>query len=192
MAHIEESAAAMDGPPELPPRHHKNDADDDERTSVVKQSAGDGDRESNVDVTYANDDRKFDLERTTTAENDGESPPPLPVKRKRERNAETERRYEITDGVFVFRNVSIRKAYVLYVSKCNNAIAVYNDPAGPRRTCNRPFSLVQGADQVVYDVPIPHGKLIEHFRRLTVSPAKCLAATTAVVYDDSLEPSLYE
>lgn len=52
----------------------------------------------------------------------------------------------------------------------------------------------KGSKEVIYDVPIPHGKLIEHFRRLTItsmsSPAKRYADNTA--YHDSLEPSVYE
>lgn len=51
-----------------------------------------------------------------------------------------------------------------------------------------------GSKEVIYDVPIPHGKLIEHFRRLTItsmsSPVKQYADNTA--YQDSLEPSIYE
>ncbi|KAF0761722.1 PH domain-containing protein [Aphis craccivora] len=51
-----------------------------------------------------------------------------------------------------------------------------------------------GSKEVIYDVPIPHGKLIEHFRRLTItsmsSPVKRYADNTA--YQDSLEPSIYE
>jgi len=52
----------------------------------------------------------------------------------------------------------------------------------------------KGSKEVIYDVPIPHGKLIEHFRRLTItstsSPVKRYVDNTA--YHDSLEPSVYE
>ncbi|XP_025411257.1 uncharacterized protein LOC112684139 isoform X2 [Sipha flava] len=62
------------------------------------------------------------------------------------------------------------------------------------------YKIVEGAyvfengnKEVIYDVPIPHGKLIEQFRRLSVarlSPVKRYADNT--IYDDSLESSLYE
>lgn len=50
----------------------------------------------------------------------------------------------------------------------------------------------QGTKEVIYDVPIPHGKLIEHFRRLTVAPVATSRFTDNVAYDDSLEPLHYE
>uniref|UniRef100_A0A2S2P6V2 PH domain-containing protein n=1 Tax=Schizaphis graminum TaxID=13262 RepID=A0A2S2P6V2_SCHGA len=51
-----------------------------------------------------------------------------------------------------------------------------------------------GSKEVIYDVPIPHGKLIEHFRRLTITSTSSSAKRYVdnTVYHDSLEPSVYE
>ncbi|XP_050428263.1 uncharacterized protein LOC126838137 isoform X2 [Adelges cooleyi] len=54
----------------------------------------------------------------------------------------------------------------------------------------------QNAEEVIYDVPIFHGELIEHFRRMSIAspvqqPSKCTRyADNTDIHMDSLEPSL--
>lgn len=79
-------------------------------------------QEANVDVIYVNNNRKMKM---FTSESDSDlllgygteetvevedEPPPLPIKKKSKQNdvLKEKRQYQITDGVCVFENVSLR------------------------------------------------------------------------------------
>lgn len=116
MTQIKES----DQYPELPPRIPKRD-EEISSLSTVAQSEEFPNQEANIDVIYVKNDRKVrvsesesesDLvlergrEKTVEVE---EEPPPLPIKKKSKPDIvlEEERQYQVTNGVYVFNNVSL-------------------------------------------------------------------------------------
>ncbi|VVC41523.1 Pleckstrin homology domain,PH domain-like [Cinara cedri] len=168
IAHAEKSERK----PELPPTRipKKNEEIGVSLSTIISESEEFPNQEASTDVIYVNNNRKVkmvtsepdilvlenEIEQIVEGKQDNE-PPLLPIKKKRQDIIvpEEERRYRITDGVYVFEKGD--------------------------------------AEEVIYDVPIPHGKLIEHIRRLTISSVSPVKHhVNNVVYEDSLEPSLFE
>lgn len=152
--------------PELPP--HYDTAKDEEITSI----STDGEfhnQEVNVDVIYVNNDRKMKMF-TSESESDFIL------------EYGTEQSVDVGDEPPPLPIKNKHKQNVLFDEKPQyqiiDGVYVFKD----------------GSKEVIYDVPIPHGKLIEHFRRLTItstsSPVK--RYTDNHTYHDSLEPSVYE
>lgn len=115
MANIQESD--LQYPPELSDRRSQNDEDIEPRSEDFPN------QETNVEIIYVNNNRKVKMF-TNESESDlmleygtermvevEDEPPPLPIKQKYKQDNnisfENNRQYKITDGVYVFENVSI-------------------------------------------------------------------------------------
>lgn len=116
MSNVDESNQC----PELPPRIRNDEIES--MSSTAAQSDDFPNQEANVDVIYVNNDHKIKM---YTSESDSDlvlpedgteqivgaedEPPPLPIKKKslQENVYEDKKQYQnITDGVYVFENVS--------------------------------------------------------------------------------------
>ncbi|CAH1721618.1 uncharacterized protein LOC114120151 isoform X2 [Aphis gossypii] len=149
--------------PELPPHYYN--VEKDEESTLMSTNEEFHNQEANVDVIYVNNDRKI-----FTTESD------LILEYGTEQSVEEEDEPP---------PLPIKKKH-----KQNDLF----DEKPQYQIIDGVYVFKNGSKEVIYDVPIPHGKLIEHFRRLTItsmsSPVKRYADNT--VYQDSLEPSVYE
>lgn len=118
MTQIEESEQY----PELPPRVTPKKEEEISSLSTVAQSEEFPNQETNIDVIYVKNDRKV---RVSESESESdlvlerrnekavvveEEPPPLPIKKKLQQDIvlEEEKPYQVTNGVYVFNNVSLK------------------------------------------------------------------------------------
>jgi len=109
--------------PELPSRLAQNDEENSLISTVTQSEYSHTNQEANVDVIYVNNDRRMKMY-TSESESDfileygteqtvaeEEEPPPLPIKKKKSKEdnivTEEKKHYKITDGVYVFENVSL-------------------------------------------------------------------------------------
>ncbi|XP_001943487.1 uncharacterized protein LOC100164810 [Acyrthosiphon pisum] len=151
--------------PALPPHY------DTKKDEIASMSTDEEfhNQEANVDVIYVNNDRKMKI---FTSESESDL------------NLEygTEQSVDVGDEPPPLPIKNKHKQNVLF------------DENQQYQIIDGVYVFKNGSKEVIYDVPIPHGKLIEHFRRLTItstsSPVK--RYTDNVAYHDSLEPSAYE
>ncbi|XP_025193927.1 uncharacterized protein LOC112593641 [Melanaphis sacchari] len=140
-------------------------AEKDEEVTLMSTDEEFHNQEANIDVIYVNNDRKtFTMESDLILEYG------------------TEQSVKVEDEPPPLPIKKKHKQNVLFDENLQHKII------------DDVYILKNGSKEVIYDVPIPHGKLIEHFRRLTItsvsSPVKRYADNTT--YHDSLEPSVYE